>query len=111
MDSYNGVLYCEAYMNDEFSVADVNSMIEEIQNHFNGNTDVILRKSGVYSVAIDAQFKLARGVKEFRHFVYVVDNEVKRASAEFAAKTYMKSYTTQVAESRDEAYALLMALS
>lgn len=111
MESFRGILYCEAYMDDEFSIADLDSMLEEIRKNYGGYSDVILKKTGAYSVAVDAQLKLARRVKEFRHFVYVVDNAVKRASAQFAATSYMKHYATQVASSREEACELLAKLS
>ena len=110
LDSYQGVLYCEAYMEDEFSIADLEAMRTEIRNNYNGCTDVILKKVGNYSVAIDAQRILSRNIDEFRHFVYVVDSEVKRASAEFAAGSYMEPYKTQIATTREEAFALLKAL-
>ena len=111
MESYRGILYCEAYMNDEFSQADLNAMCEEIRRNYNGYTDVILKKSGTYSVAVEAQLTLARKVHEFRHFVYVVDNETKQASAEYAAKSYMKPYATQVAANREKAFELLAAIT
>lgn len=110
MESYEGVLYCEAYMDDEFSVADLEAMRAEIREHFQGCSDVILKKAGAYSVALAAQRILLRNIDEFRHFVYVVDNKIKRASAEFAAGSYMASYKTQIAKTKQEAVALLKAL-
>ena len=107
MESYKGVLYCEAYMQDEFSVDDLKTMTDEIDRNYNGCSDVILKKSGTYSVAVKAQLLLSRGVKEFRNFVYVVDTKVKEASANYAANSYMKPYNTRVATSREQAYMML----
>ena len=97
-------------MDDEFSVADLEAMRAEIREHFQGCSDVILKKAGAYSVALAAQRILLRNIDEFRHFVYVVDNKIKRASAEFAAGSYMASYKTQIAKTKQEAVALLKAL-
>jgi len=111
MEPYKGILYCEAYMNDEFTLADLDTLRNEIRDHYNGRTDVILKKAGTYSVASGTQRVLLNGIVEFRHFVYVVDNKVKRASAEFAASSYMEPYHTQVAETKEEAYTLLQAIA
>lgn len=110
MEDYKGILYCEAYMNDEFTVTDLETLRAEIRNHYNGHTDMILYKSGTYSVAMETQRLLLRKVPEIGHFVYVVDNKVKRASAEFAAGSYMQSYHTQIAGSKEEAYELLQSI-
>lgn len=107
MESYKGVLYCEAYMNDEFSVEDLESMINEIRKNYNSNSDVILKKVGTYSVSPDVQLKLSKKIKEFRNFVYLVDNGVKKASAEYAAASYMSPYNTRVASTKEEAFAML----
>jgi hypothetical protein len=110
MEPYQGVLYCEAYMEDEFSVTDLDAMRAEIRKDYNDYADVILKKAGNYSVALDAQRILSRNIDEFRHFVYIVDSDVKRASAEFAAGSYMESYKTQIATTLEEALTLLKAL-
>ena len=107
MNNFNGILYCEAYMNDEFTLSDLHSMLEEIREHYSPATDVILKKVGSYSVSIDAQLTLMKGVDEFRNFVYVTDEPRKRESAVFAAQNYMKAYNTRVASTKEEAYAML----
>jgi hypothetical protein len=104
MRDYNGVLYCEAYMADEFRVGDVQSMIEVIKSHYSGNCDIILKKVGNYSVSVEAQIFLSKGVREFGSFIYVVDSEIKRESAEYASQTYMKSYNAAIATSIEQAY-------
>jgi len=109
-EDYKGLLYCEAYMDDEFTVADLEVLRAEIQNHYDGHTDMILYKSGTYSVAMETQRILLQKVPEIRHFAYVVDNKVKWASAEFAASSYMQSYHTQIAGSKEEAYELLQTI-
>ena len=107
MENYNGVLYCEAYMEDEFSLDDLAAMRAEIHKHHNSHSDVILKKVGTYSVSVDAQTTLWKGIPEFRNFVYVVDNDWKRESAEYAAMTYMQKYNTRVADSKEDAFAML----
>ena len=107
MENYNGVLYCEAYMEDEFSLEDLAAMRAEIHKHHNSPSDVILKKVGAYSVSVDAQTTLWKGIPEFRNFVYVIDNDWKRESAEYAAMTYMQKYHTKVANSREQAFAML----
>lgn len=108
MENYNGVLYCDAYMDDEFSIADLESMRAEIRTNYAPSADVILKKSGSYSVSAKAQAVLSRGIDEFRNFVYVVDWNIKRESAVYAAESYMKPYNARVAATKEEAYALLI---
>ena len=107
MENYNGVLYCDAYMDDEFSLADLESMRAEVRENYSPSADIILKKSGSYSVSAKAQSVLSRGIEEFRNFVYVVDKEIKRESAKYAAEHYMSPYNTRVASTKEEAYALL----
>lgn len=108
MRALDGVLYCEAYMNDEFKVSDVQAMIDCIKKHFFGKCDIILKKIGSYSVSVEAQIFLSKGVREFGNFVYVVDSDVKYESAEYAAHTYMKAYNTKVARSIELAQKMLI---
>jgi hypothetical protein len=110
MTNYNGVLYCEAYMHDEFLLSDLESMRAMIRANFSPAADVILKKCASYSVPIDTQLVLQRGIAEFRNFVYVADDETKRASAEYAATSYMRRYNTRVAGTREEAYAMLQGI-
>jgi hypothetical protein len=111
MEEYRGVLYCDAYMEDEFTNDDVQTIIDEIIRSFGGKADIILKKTGRYSVSSEAQIRLTWGVKEFRNFVYVVDTQIKKNSAGYAASTYMAGYNTKVCESREEAYSLLTQLT
>jgi hypothetical protein len=110
MEDYRGILYCEAYMSDEFSSSDLESMRAKIRADYAPSTDVILKKSGSYSVALDAQLILQKGVKEFRNFVYVVNDNKKKDSAEYAAASYMQRYNTRVASTKEEAYAMLIGI-
>lgn len=108
METYKDAFYCDAYLDDEFSLDDVRSMIDEIRRNYSPPVDVILKKTGSYSVSAEAQAFLASNkIKEFRRFIYVVDNERKRSSAEYATKTYMKSYHTQIASTLEEAWEVL----
>lgn len=100
MESYNGVLYCDAYMIGEYTVADIEDMIDEIKINYNGRADIILKKSGSYSITMDAQMMLFKQVKEFRNFVYVAETENKKEISEYAAETYMASYNTKVAATK-----------
>ena len=109
MESYNGVLYCEAYMNDEFSVDDVMSMTDEINKNYGGCVDVIFKKIGSYAVSIGAQLLLHKKVKEFKNFVYVADTERKIEASEYAASSYMSEYNTKIASSTEEAIEILRA--
>jgi len=88
MENYRGILYCEAYMRDEFSLSDLESMRAKIREDYAPTTDVILKKSDSYSVSLEAQLILQKGVEEFRDFVYVVDDNKKKDSAEYAAASY-----------------------
>lgn len=111
MESYHGILYCEAYMDGEFTVEDVDSVTNEITEHYNGYSDVIFNKVGSYSINAEAQIKLELKVKEFRNFIYVADTAIKKHSSEFAAKSYMEPYNTKVASTKEEAYKILKSLS
>ena len=111
MEPYKGILYCDAYMSDDFSLDDLNSILDEIRENYASNADLILRKSGTYSVSAEVQMKLFGVVPEFRNIAYVVDNEIKRASAEYAAETYMQFYKTCVVASKEEAYTVLAEMS
>ena len=82
-------------------------MRAEIHKNYNSHADVILKKAASYSVSVDAQTTLWKGIPEFRNFVYIVDNEWKRESAEYAAMTYMQPYNTRVANNKEEALAML----
>ena len=107
MENFNGILYCEAYMDDEFTLNDLESMRAEIRKNYSPSTDVILKKTGSYSVSLEAQMTLWKGVEEFRNFVYVADELTKKESAEYAAENYMKAYNTRVARTKEEAYMML----
>ncbi len=110
MENYGGVLYCEAYMSDEFSLSDLESIRSMIRANFSPPADVILKKCSSYSVSLDAQLVLQRGIEEFRNFVYVADEDVRISSAEYAAANYMKPYNTRIARTREEAYAMLQGI-
>lgn len=107
MESYNGILFCDAVMNDEFTSEDVKSIVHEIKTNYNGHSDIILKKSGSYAVSIDAQIMLMSKVDAFRNFVYVAETSIKKESAKYAAVSYMAKYNTKVATSKEEAYAIL----
>jgi hypothetical protein len=106
-ENHNGILYVDVRMNDEFSLSDLDVICDEIQKNFSSCTDVICKKSGSYSVSLDVQNVASEGIKEFRNFVYVVDEDTKRQSAEYAVSTYMRHYNASVASSKEEAYAML----
>lgn len=107
MKVVNEILYCEAYMEDEFSLRDAHVILEEARNSFDHPADMILKKVSTYSVAVDVQLMMSRKIVELRNFIYVVDNEMKRASAEFAAESYMQPYNTCIVDSVNEAYEML----
>lgn len=107
MESYNGVLYCEAYMNDSFTADDVGAMIDEINQNYDGCVDIILKKTGSYSVSMEAQLLLMKKIKEFRNFVYVADTGRKIEASEYAAKSYMSKYNARVSSSKKEAFGML----
>lgn len=110
MELYKDVLYCEAYINDEYTVDDIKDMINEIEKNYNGLTDIILKKVGSYAVSLDAQMMLDKNVKAFRNFVYVADTGLKKESSLYAAKTYMEPYNTKVASTKEEAYDILKSM-
>ncbi len=107
LENYNGVLYCDVRMNDEFSLSDLEDIRNEIHHNFSSSTDVICNESGSYSVAGDVQKILWKGIDEFLNVVYVVDNESKRSSAKYAAETYMKKYNARLAVTKEAAFAML----
>jgi len=108
IENYKGVVYCEWYLDDtEYTEEDVKSMIEEIHNNFSPPVDIILKKSGSYSFSSGGQLMAKNNIKEFRNFIYIVDNMTKRTSAEYAVSTYMKKYNTRIASSKEEAYMML----
>lgn len=107
MESYHGILYCEAYMNDDFTVDDVMSMVDEIKQSYGGCADIILKKAGSYSVSMEAQFLLMKKIKEFRNFVYIANTERKIEASTYAANSYMQKYNAKVARSKEEAFGML----
>ncbi len=109
IESYKGIVYCEAYLDIEYTADDVQSIIDEAKNFFSLPVDVILKKAGSYSLSTEAQVMLMKHVDEFRHFVYVVDDKIKKGSAEYAITTYMKSYNTRIATTKEEAYEMLVS--
>jgi hypothetical protein len=111
MESYKGIMYCESYMNDEVTIADLQSMIDEINENYNGHSDVILKKAGSYSVSLDAQVMLHNKVKAFRNFVYVADTIQKENISKFSAQSFMANYNTKVASTKEEAYEILRPTS
>ena len=106
-EKYNGILYCEGCMNDEFLLDDLDVIRKEIRKNYSSPIDVIYKRSGSYSVAPEAQKILFRGIDEFRNFIYVVDSDLKRDAAMYAAETYMWKYNTRVVGTKEAAYALL----
>ncbi|MBD3610697.1 MAG: hypothetical protein HUJ30_09130 [Gammaproteobacteria bacterium] len=109
MTAFNNILYCEAYMEGEFTLDDASSILDEARANYELPVDVILYKASTYSVTVEVQLMMSNKLDELRNFVYIVDNETKKASAEFAADTYMKPYNARIASSLDEAYAMLLA--
>ena len=107
-ENYKGVLYCEAYLDTEYTADDIKVVIDEIRENFTPPIDVIVKKVGSYSLDSDAQNMLIQNIKEIRNFIYVVDSITKNSSAEFAALTYMEPYNTRIASSKEEAYMMLM---
>ena len=107
LENYNGVLYCDACMDDEFSMGDLEAIRDEIRKNFSSSTNVICKESGCFSVAADVQKTLWKGIDEFLNVVYVVDNESKRNNARYAAETYMAKYNTRVAGTKEAAYSML----
>ena len=107
LENYNGVLYCDVCMNDEFSMNDLETIRDEIRNNFSSSADIICKRSGSYSVAIDVQTLLFKGINEFLNVVYVVDNDFKRRAAVYASETYMRKYNTRIAGTKEAAYTML----
>ena len=107
LEEFNGVLFCDAYMNDEFSLGDLETIRDEIRRNFSSSTDLICRESGSFSVAGDVQKTLCKGIDEFLNVVYVAENDAKRNAARYAAETYMQKYNIRIADSKEAAYALL----
>lgn len=107
IENYKGVVYCEWYRDNEYTSEDVKSMIDEINKNFTPPVDIILKKEGSYNLDFDGQRLLTNKVEEFRNFIYVVDNDIKQKSAEYAVSTYMKQYNTRIATNKEEAYLML----
>lgn len=105
--NYKGVVVCDAFLNDEWSVEDVYTLVDEIRKHFSPPSDIIVRKTGSYSVSTEAQTLLETNLPEFGRVVYVADTEHKRSSAEYAKTSYMKHYNVEVADSIEQAYEIL----
>ena len=106
-ENYNGVLYCDAMMNDEFSVSDLEAIRHEIQNNYSSAANVIYKRSGTYSVTSDAQMILWKGIADFMNFIYVIDHESMRNTTRYAVETYMHKYNARIANTKEEAYAML----
>jgi hypothetical protein len=106
-ENYKGILYCNASLNDEFTLSDLESMRREIREHYSAHTDIIYKRSGRYSIALDAQTILWEGIPEFRNFIYVIDDKSKENAVRYAVETYMRKYNTRVASTKEEAYAML----
>ena len=111
MEDYRGVLYIETRMNDEFTLNDLNVMRDEIRKKYSHPVDVICKRAGSYSVALSAQTEARKGIEEFRNFVYVVDDMVKKQSARYATLSYMAQYNAQVAKSKEKAFEILRKIS
>lgn len=107
METHNGILYCDVYIDDELSLSDLTVIREEIRRNFPSGADIICMNSGSYSVSIEFQKAAMSGIKEFRNVVYVAEGKTKRDSAEYAAATFMKAYNARVANSVEEAYDIL----
>ncbi len=107
INDHDGIVFCDAYLDDEWTVEDVHALVDEIRNSFSPPVDVILRRTGSYSIASEAQALLATNLPEFKRIIYVVDTPTKRASVAFAIKSYMKSYDVEIADSLEEAVGIL----
>ena len=103
----NGILQCDVYMEDEFSLNDLAVIREEIRRNSPPCVDLICVNSGSYSISMEVQQAALDGIDEFRNIVYVVDGKTKRDSVEFAASTFMKAYNVQIADSVQEAHEIL----
>ena len=106
-ENYNGVLFFDICINDEFSLNDLNTIRDEIRENYSPATNIICKESGCFYMAADVQKILWKGIDEFLNVVYVADNESKRNAARYAAETYMSKYNTEVAGTKEAAYSLL----
>lgn len=111
MKNCNGILCCDVYMNDEFSLNDLAAIREEIRRNYCACADLICISTGSYSVSLEVQKAAMEGIDEFRNIVYVADGKTKKDSAEFAAATFMKAYNPQVVGSLEEAQKVLSGTS
>lgn len=107
IEDFDGILQCDVYMDDEFSLDDLSVIRDEIRKNYPPCADIICINSGSYSVSLEVQQVALSGIVEFRNIVYVVDGSTKRNSAEYAASTFMKSYNARVASSVKEAHDIL----
>ncbi len=107
LEDSNGVLQCDVYMDDEFSLDDLSVIRQVIRKNYAPSVDIICLNSGSYSVSMEVQKAAVEGIDEFRNIVYVVDGKTKRDSAEFAASTFMKAYNARIVNSVQEAHELL----
>ena len=107
MVDYHGILQCDVYMDDEFSLNDLSAIREEIRKNYSPSADIICVNSGSYSISLEVQKAAMAGIDEFRNIVYVVDGKTKRDSAEYAASTFMRPYNARVASSVKEAHDIL----
>lgn len=106
-ENYNGLLYIDAYLNGEFTLNDLEDILKEIRKNYSPTTDIILKRTGSYSVAAKVQTTVRNGIKEVRNLVYVVEDEKKKKFAEFASNTYTSPYNACIANSIEEAYSIL----
>jgi uncharacterized protein YuzB (UPF0349 family) len=107
LENYNGVLYCDVCINEEFTLSDLEAIRDEIRKNFSSSTDVICKESGCFSVAANVQKMLWKGIDEFLNVIYVAENQSKRNNAKYAAETYMRKYNTRVAGTKEAAFAML----
>ena len=106
-ENYNGVLFFDICLDDEFSLYDLETIRSEIRKNYSSSTNIICRESGCFYMAADVQKILWKGIDEFKNVVYIANSESKRNSARYAAETYMSKYNTDVAGTKEAAYTLL----
>lgn len=105
--NYLGVVLCDAYLDDEWTVEDVHALVNEIHDNFAPQVDIIIRKTGSYSITNEAQALLETNLPELNRVVYVVDTPTKRSSVEYAKKSYMRTYNIEVASTLEEALKII----
>ncbi len=108
IENYKDALLCDVYLDGELVKDDILWAIEEIGKSYDFPVDIIVKRTGSYSLSMDMQEMLMNGIEELLGSIALVTNDKrKKKVANYERAIFLKAYKCGVFNTVDEAYRFL----